>query len=558
MVAAASYVHADLFVLYYLRDVSVRLHWFADAHMKILNALKPGDLATKTVIKAPRGFGKSSIVMRWLPLWRIVFKKFDQVMGVPPEEYIMLIGRNMRMSKKHLSALKHMIENNPLIRRDFGDLTGGTWAKTEMITKNGVVVEPIGRGGSPRGALSGDSRPTLNLCDDLEDPKRCLNPDLRDEDWDWFMTDVMFTGDFGMSRTNTLYIDTVKHPDSMVTKLSNTPGWRELHFEAVTYPHDIYHPIHENKWKNWERFYADTTIDDDEREANATAYYEKNRDDMTSGVSVLWPAQMSYLKVRQLVIENGYHECMRELQNDARDPSMALFDMENAVTFQVTEEGFRRSDGRTVPWTAMGGFTTYLDTMSGRDAIENSFACAVVVAWEPLPGGQKMNPDSLAGTNAYVMLAWLERVALTDQLENAMLLHQRADAMLAQALPKSNFVVEQRPDQDGTIAQATNHAFGALKERHRFENGIQWHPQHQNKEDRIDTLEPNIKNGWLAFNERELAPEFWTQFRQYPSADHNDAPDAVQGACRARVTTTARQRINEMTTRKSRRSRVRL
>lgn len=556
--AHAGYLHPQLFVWFYLRDTNVRVKPFTNAHIDILNTLHPGDFALKMLIKAPRGLGKSTIVLRWIPLWRICYKNFDLVMDYPPEEYILMIGRNTLMSKRHLSAVKHILETNPLIRRDFGNLVGDTWAKTEAETSNGVRLEPSGRGGSPRGALSDDSRPTLNLCDDLEDPKRCLNPDLRDEDWEWFMTDVMFTGDFGENRTNTIYIDTVKHPQALAVKLANTPGWRSLHFEACTYPHDIYHPTHEFRWKEWERFYADTTLNDVEREEQAQAFYESNKDEMKSGVSVLWGDEMDYLKIRQLVVERGYHECMRELQNDARDPNMALFDMENAVTFRVTEEGFRRSDGRTVPWAAMGGYTTYLDTMGGRDAIENSFACAVVVVWEPLPGGGRMNPDSLAGTNAYVMLAWMERVALTDQLENAILLAQRAEAMLADAYPKSNFVVEQRPDQDGTIAQATNLAFQALKERHRFDASIQWHPQHQNKEDRIDTLEPNIKNGWLAFNEQELAPEFWTQFRQYPSADHNDAPDAVQGACRARITTTARQRFNDMVAKKNRRSTVRL
>ena len=83
-----------------------------------------------------------------------------------------------------------------------------------------------------------------------------------------------------------------------------------------------------------------------------------------------------------------------------------------------------------------------------------------------------------------------------------------------------------------------------------------YHKQHQNKEDRIETLEPAIANGWLAFNERDLPPEFWTQFRQFPSADHNDAPDAVQGACRARIMTTARQRLDLTAARKFHRNPV--
>ena len=131
---------------------------------------------------------------------------------------------------------------------------------------------------------------------------------------------------------------------------------------------------------------------------------------------------------------------------------------------------------------------------------------------------------TFAGVNGYILLAWIDRVALTAQMEYAILLAQRAEAILAPAYPKSRFVCEQRPDKDGTILASTNQAFRVMKERHRFERRIMYHEQHQNKEDRIETLEPAIANGWLAFNERDLPPELWTQFRQFPSADHNDAP----------------------------------
>ena len=43
----------------------------------------------------------------------------------------------------------------------------------------------------------------LKLCDDIEDPKRCLNPDLREEDRDWSMTDFMYAGDLGNANTPT-------------------------------------------------------------------------------------------------------------------------------------------------------------------------------------------------------------------------------------------------------------------------------------------------------------------------------------------------------------------
>ena len=556
--AHAGYVYPNLFVDYYIRLVSRSMLQLKPFHVQILGAIKPGEYGKQINIQAPRGTGKTTLVNRLIPLWRICYKHFDLAMHRQPEEFILILGRNERMARQRLTEIRHVLEHNPFINRDFGNLVGSPWTKTETDTRNGIGLRPLGRGSSPRGALLGDVRPTLKPCDDIEDPKRCLNPDLRVEDRDWFMTDFMYAGDLGSAHSNTMIVDTVKHPESLSEHLRTVPGWTTLRYEAVMHPKDIYHPTAEHLWKEWETFYSDTTLDDSEREENANAFYAEHQDEMSGGVSMLWHERMPYIQVRKEIVERGYHSVMRELQNDARDPGMALFKMDEAVTFSVADEGFRRSDGRAVPWHAIGGFTTYLDTMGGRDALANSYACAVVVVWEPLPGGSSLNPDSLSGVNGYILLAWLDRIALTEQMENAILLAQRAEAMLAPAYPKSNFVCEQRPDKDGTILASTGRAFRVMKERHRFEHRIMYHEQHQNKEDRIGTLEPAIANGWLAFNERDLPPELWTQFRQFPSADHNDAPDAVQGACRSRIMTTAQQRLNLVAARKQRRSVVRL
>ncbi len=542
--AHAGYRWPELFVWLYIRNISYRMLELKPFHIQILNAIRPGEYGKQINIQAPRGTGKTTLVNRLIPLWRICYKAFDLAMGRQPEEFILIVGRDADKARQRISEIREVLEYNPLIRRDFGDLVGSPWTKNETDTRNGIGLRPLGRGSSPRGALLGDVRPTLKLCDDIEDPKRCLNPKLRQEDREWFMTDFMYAGDLGSTHSNTMIVDTVKHPESLSEHLRTLPGWRTLRYEAVRDPKDIYHPTAEHLWKEWERIYSDTTLDDEQRQRQAQEFHEEHRREMDSGVQMLWPEQLPYLQVRKEIVERGYHNVMRELQNDARDPSMALFNMDNALTFAVTDEGFRRSDGRVVPWHDMGGFVTYLDTMGGRDAAENSFACAVVVVWEPLIGGQSLNPDSLSGVNGYILLAWLDRVALTEQMERAILLAQRAEAMLAPAHPKSHFVCEQRPDKDGTIRKSTDDAFRAMKERHRFERRIMYHDQHQNKEDRIATLEPAIANGWLAFNERDLPPEFWTQFRQFPSADHNDAPDAVQGAVRSRITTTAKQRAD--------------
>ncbi len=534
-----AYVYPQLFVERYLLDTDA-MSPLQPHHVRLLNLIPHDKTGVRVNVQAPRGSAKTTCCAVWYPLWRICFKAFQRAEAVPDEKFILIISRNQPMAKKILRNIKGLM-TNPKIVRDFGVLRGPVWKTVECETANGVTLLPLGRNQSPRGALVNAKRPSLVIVDDLEDPKRCMNPDLREEDWDWFFSDVMFTSDIG-GNINCIYADTVKHPDSMSMRLTTAPGWQNVHFKAILDPEDLYHPTHEHLWKEWEGIYGDLTLDDGERETKANQFYDANAEDMNCGVTALWHEALPYLQVRKMIVERGYHLCMRELQNIARDPSMSLFDMENAMTFKLTEDGLLHADKRIVAWSQIGGFTTYLDTMGGRDAQQNSYACAVVVAWEPLPGGHKFNPDSMVGINAYVLFCWMARKGITEQFENAMLLHQRAEAMISRAVPESHFVVEKPPDKDYTIVRAYDAAFKALKEKLKFEKTLVYHSQTQNKEERIATLEPSIKNGWIAFNEVGLPPEFWKQFREFPTSEHNDAPDAVQGANRARINTTPQER----------------
>ncbi len=51
--------------------------------------------------------------------------------------------------------------------------------------------------------------------------------------------------------------------------------------------------------------------------------------------------------------------------------------------------------------------------------------------------------------------------------------------------------------------------------------------QIDNKDKRIHTMEPKTTNGWVLFN-RALSQEFVNQVNDYPHADHDDCPDALE------------------------------
>lgn len=529
-----SYVYPQLFVTAYLRQNGYDINDFAPHHIQILNALKPCVRGQQINIQSPRGSAKSTLAVIFLPLWRVCYAEWDEMLGEQPDTFILITRRSEKMAKQSLADIAYLLQNNDDIIDDFGELRGEKWLQTHIQTNTGIDIQCNGRGQSPRGSLIRDKRLTLALNDDLQDPEELLNPDNREKDETWLFTDWMAAGDMGGKITNYMFIDTNKHPSSISEKLRKTAGWSTLRFQAIRHPQDLYHPTNEHLWKEWESYYADMSIDDDEREAKAQQFYDANQSDMVAGVSELWPQELSYLSIRKWMVSRGYFYVMREYQNIADDPSMALFDMDNAITFKLAPEGILRSDKRLVQWTELAGITTFLDTAGTQETIDGTFAAAVSVAWQPLAGGADQT-DSLAGINGYVLAGGLIRGGITDQIRMAIELHQRAQQFVARAFPESKFCIEQRPDPDGSIRYSTDHAFRAEAQALNFNVPLTYHSQNQNKLERIKNLQPYIKNGWLAFHEIEIPAEAWTQMRQFPSADYIDFPDALEGACRSRI-----------------------
>lgn len=528
------YAYPQLFVTAYLRQNGYDINDFAPHHIQILNALKWGVRGQKINIQSPRGSAKSTLAVVFIPLWRTCYAEWDEILGHQQDDFILLTRRSEKMAKQSLADISYVLQNNEDIIDDFGELKGSKWLQTHLQTDTGIDIQCNGRGQSPRGSLIKDKRLTLALNDDLQDPEELLNPDNREKDETWIFTDWLAAGDMGGKITNFMFIDTNKHSSSMSEKFRKTPGWRTLRFQAIPHPEDLYHPTSEHLWKEWELIYSDMSIDDDERAQRADAFYEANKSEMVAGVQELWQSELPYVQIRKWMVERGYFYVMREYQNIADDPSMALFDMNNAVTFKLTAEGILRSDKRLVPWAEIAGITTFLDTAGTQDTLDGTFAAAVSVAWQPLAGGANQT-DSLAGTNGYVLAGGLMRGGITEQMRMAIELHQRAAALIARSFPSHRFCVEKRVDPTGEIQLSTDRSFKIEAERLNFDVPLTYHHQNLNKLERIKNLEPYIKNGWISFHEIEIPAEAWTQMRQFPSADFVDFPDALEGACRSRI-----------------------
>ena len=185
----------------------------------------------KVAIAAPRGFGKTSIVALALMARYILFK-------ITP--FICYINKSHDAAGLQTENLRRELVTNRFIKAMFGDFKARdldssdfeeVFSKKAWVAYN-TLVWPRGAGQQVRGVLFKNSRPGLFVIDDLEDAKKVDNPDLRADLFQWLYADVIKA----VPRTNMdwkiIYIDTLKHEDSVLQKLLDSDDWHSIRLEA--------------------------------------------------------------------------------------------------------------------------------------------------------------------------------------------------------------------------------------------------------------------------------------------------------------------------------------
>ena len=532
MVLALAFAHVGVFAKYFLPEyVSAP---FGKHHDPIFRAIERGETGKQVNILAPRGSAKSTCMAVIYPLHCIFFKWAYEKLGMKPYNFIVIASKSHTMATSRVQDIKRKIDMDVRFKEIIGD---ATWGEQRLITDNEIMVVPKSRGGQIRGSLFGAERPDLIISDDLDDPETVRNPDVRMKDQLWFDSDFIRAGRPD-GKTNFINIDTVKHAESTANLLRQRSGWNTQFFQAIENPADLWHPTAEYLWREWEQLYTNMDIDETERHAQAQAFYEKNVTQMQADVVELWPEVITYLDVRKEICDVGYYPVLRELQNSTHDPSQALFDMNNAVRFEKTKDGFLRSDKRLVKWQEMAGATVFLDWAGGKDIADNAFAAVVSVVWVPLPGSRTDKTDSLMdGVHGYVYSAELKRVGATEQMTMCFDAIQKLRAEVPNPDLRIRLGVEGFiQDTWQAQKQVIERDFRSQRETLNLRNApvLEFLTRQRNKFDRIDALQPIIRNGWLSFA-KGLSGEFMKQMSLYPTGDFLDGPDALEGACELRI-----------------------
>ena len=198
---------------------------FAGLHNEIIQVLNSN--AQKVAIAAPRGLGKTSFV-RALVTSAILYRDY---------EFIMYVSQSLEShALMQTENIKRELLTNGEIRKIFGDIKVGeddsgmdeTFSKHAWVAFGNTLVLPRGSEQQVRGLIYKHFRPQLIIVDDFEDKSELENPENRRKKKDWFYSDLMKCVDRYSDKWRVIYIDTLKHSESLLQELIDSDDWVSL------------------------------------------------------------------------------------------------------------------------------------------------------------------------------------------------------------------------------------------------------------------------------------------------------------------------------------------
>jgi len=187
--------------------------------------------SNKVAIAAPRGWGKTSIVALALMARWILFRHTG---------FICYINKSHDAASLQTENLRRELVTNRIIKAFFGDFKSRDVNQAEfdeVFSKKAWVaydtlVWPRGAGQQVRGVLFKNDRPGLIVIDDLEDAEKIENEEIRKGWYQWLYADVIKAVPRLHKNWKIVYIDTLKHEDSVLQKLLTSPEWESIRLEA--------------------------------------------------------------------------------------------------------------------------------------------------------------------------------------------------------------------------------------------------------------------------------------------------------------------------------------
>lgn len=213
---------------------------FSTLHDQIFELLNSD--ADKIVIAAPRGIGKTSIA-KTLVMRAILFRLTN---------FVIYLSNSAMSSEMQTESIKRDLLTNQQVRQLFGNIKSSidtpisvdeTFSKLAWTAYGSIYVLPRGMGQQIRGSNWANYRPDLIIIDDLENKDEIQSKENRSKLKSWFWSDLMKTESRYDRKCKFIYIDTIKHEDSLLVDLLNSPQWASVQLSICD---DNYNSYDEN------------------------------------------------------------------------------------------------------------------------------------------------------------------------------------------------------------------------------------------------------------------------------------------------------------------------
>ncbi|MCF0233519.1 MAG: phage terminase large subunit [Thermoguttaceae bacterium] len=451
--------------------------WFAETVAR--EAPKRG---FKLNFLAPRGAAKSTFGALAYPLREALAGR---------ERYIWIISDVKDQAKRHLENIVAELESNPRLRAYYFDRLRISWRceGTRIVFSNGAVIEAFGTGQKLRGRRERSHRPTLIVCDDLQNDSHIASKRLRETSRRWFFGAVLKAGDVG---TNFVHLSTALHPEALGWELKSNPGWTSRVFPAL-----IREPDDGELWSEWKRLYLEESDETKKREGLAEDFYRRHLNDMNRGAETLWPEKESLLDLMKMRVENGEAAFQREKQNRPTPTERAEFPEE------YFEGIFVDSPPPNICASALA-----LDPGKGRDARAGDYSAFVFIAAD--------------AEDIFYVDAVLERLPISELGNRAVELQRR--------FRPDVFAVESNQFQE-LLRDEIERKF---IENNIFDANVFPIENRVGKATRIRRLEPILARRRMRFARNSPGVGLLVdQLKLFPVGDHDDGPDALEMALRA-------------------------
>ena len=437
---------------------------------------------TKLNVLAPRGAAKSTIGTFAYPLREALEQR---------EPYIWIISDTMSQANAHLENIKAELTDNRKLRERYphGTGKGPTWRSGSVVLNNGVMIEAFGTGQKLRGRRRKQHRPSLIVCDDLQNDRHIVSGAAREKTRSWFHGTLLKAGN---SETNVLNLATALHNEAVAVELFTMPGWDNAKFQAI-----VNWPKNMTLWEEWETIY--TNLEDSRSREKAESFYREHYDAMNEEVDLLWPEHEAIDTLMKMRVESGRTAFEREKQNSPVNPEFCEWP---ETCFDETIWFDEPPRPTAVEYRVMA-----LDPSKGSDSARGDYSAFVVV--------------TLDKNGIYHVEADLARRNVSEIVAQGVELYEK--------FRPDEFVIETNQFQDLLYRD-----FAGEFRRHQMDH-YRMTPldNRTSKIVRIRRLGAYLSSKRLRFKNQSPSVKLLVeQMKMFPVGDHDDGPDALEMALR--------------------------